>query len=194
MANVTVYPDWVQAQRRKGTTVKKKGDAYYLYKRTSKRVPGKKYPQPVDTYLGIITPEGVVETQKKRVSLSDVQVMEYGFSQTILQLCPQSWKDPLGDDWEDILLIIISKLSPETYLSKIRDIKSENDFPHYQFAAQIAGLFRRMQNERGVKRDDLEQLKTIYMVRFKEGCVISQVSEKQQSFLDEMAIRLGEYE
>ena len=45
------YPEWVQKYRTKGMTVKKKGDAYYLYKRTSKRVPGKKYPQPVDTYV-----------------------------------------------------------------------------------------------------------------------------------------------
>lgn len=50
-----VYPDWVQQYRTKGKTVKKKGDKYYLYSRTSKRVPGKKYPQPVDTYIGIIT-------------------------------------------------------------------------------------------------------------------------------------------
>ena len=53
-----VYPEWVQKYREKGTTVKKKGDSYYLYKRTSRRVPGKKYPQPVDTYVGIITPDG----------------------------------------------------------------------------------------------------------------------------------------
>ena len=69
-----VYPDWVQAQRVKGTTVKKKGDSYYLYKRTSKRVPGKKYPQPVDTYIGIITPQGVIQTEKKKVSLSNIVV------------------------------------------------------------------------------------------------------------------------
>ncbi len=43
------YPDWVQEYRVRGTTVKKKGEKYYLYKRTSRRVPGKKYPQPVDT-------------------------------------------------------------------------------------------------------------------------------------------------
>ena len=55
------YPDWVQAFRARGTTVKKKGDAYYLYKRTSKRVPGKKYPQPVDIYIGLITPKGIDE-------------------------------------------------------------------------------------------------------------------------------------
>ena len=56
-----VYPAWVQAQRIRGTTVKKKGDSYYLYKRTSKRVPGKKYPQPVDTYIGIITQTSHIE-------------------------------------------------------------------------------------------------------------------------------------
>ena len=50
MKNETVYPEWVQQQRIKGTTVKKVGNTYYLYKRTSKRIPGKKYPQPVDTY------------------------------------------------------------------------------------------------------------------------------------------------
>ena len=72
------YPEWVQKQRIRGTAVKKKGDAYYLYKRTSKRVPGKKYPQPVDTYIGIITPEGVVKTNRKRVTLTDVEVWEYG--------------------------------------------------------------------------------------------------------------------
>ena len=36
------YPDWVQKHRTKGTTVKKRGDSYYLYKRTSRRVKGKK--------------------------------------------------------------------------------------------------------------------------------------------------------
>ena len=42
-----VYPEWVQAQKRKGTTIKKVGDNYYLYKHSSKRVPGKKYPVPL---------------------------------------------------------------------------------------------------------------------------------------------------
>ncbi|MDR1135792.1 MAG: hypothetical protein LBL49_06395 [Clostridiales Family XIII bacterium] len=38
------YPDWVNAFKVKGTSVKKVGNEYYLYKSTSKRVPGKKYP------------------------------------------------------------------------------------------------------------------------------------------------------
>ena len=82
------YPEWVQAQRTKGTTVKKKGDTYYLYKRTSKRVPGKKYPQPVDTYIGIITPDGVVKSENKKISMEGIEVKEYGFSMAVQQLCP----------------------------------------------------------------------------------------------------------
>ena len=117
------YPEWVQAQRTRGTTVKKKGDTYYLYKRTSRRVPGKKYPQPVDTYIGIITPEGVIKSEKKKISLGGIEVKEYGFSQAVWQLCPEGWKKPLGDDWEEVLSVILRKWSPETYLSKERKIK-----------------------------------------------------------------------
>ncbi len=117
-ATPVTYPDWVQAYRSRGTTIKKKGDAYYLYKRTSKRVPGKKYPQPVDTYIGIITPDGVVRTNKKKVTVTDIEVWEYGFSKAVWDLCPDSWKKPLGGDWEDVLRIILLKWSPTSYLGR----------------------------------------------------------------------------
>ena len=53
----------------KGNYSKKIGNSYYLYKRISRRVPGKKYPQPVDTYIGVITPEGVVKSTRKKIDL-----------------------------------------------------------------------------------------------------------------------------
>ena len=86
------YPDWVQKYRSKGTTVKKKGDSYYLYKRTSRRIKGKKYPQPVDTYIGVITPEGVIQSNKRKVSLTNAEVWEYGFSKAVWELCPDDWE------------------------------------------------------------------------------------------------------
>ena len=113
-----VYPEWVQKYREKGTTIKKKGDSYYLYKRTSRRVPGKKYPQPVDTYVGIITPDGVVETQRKRVELTDIEVREYGYSNALWKLCPQGWKDSIGKEWEDVLKTLILRWSPQSYIGK----------------------------------------------------------------------------
>ena len=61
----TSYPEWVTSQRPKGHSVKKVGNKYYLYKHTSRRVPGKKYPRSVDKYVGIITENEIVYSNVK---------------------------------------------------------------------------------------------------------------------------------
>lgn len=99
---------------------------YYLYKRTSRCAPDKKYSQSVDACIGIVTPNGVVESREKE----DIACRDQGegvrFSRAIWQLCPDGWKRPLGDDGEDVLSIIIRKWSPETYLIKERAIKRDD--------------------------------------------------------------------
>ncbi len=184
------YPDWVQEKRTRGTTVKKKGDTYYLYKRTSRRVPGKKYPQPVDTYIGIITPDGVIKSEKKKVSLGGIEVWEYGFSRAVWQLCPEGWKKPLGDDWEDVLSVILKKWSPETYLVKERGIKAEQEF-HYQFNAQAASLSRRIYKEHGVELQKLQILKSIYLLYFEKERAVSKISAEQENLLEKTGVDLS---
>ena len=184
------YPDWVQEQRAQGTTVKKKGDTFYLYKRTSRRVPGKKYPQPVDTYIGIITPEGVIKSEKKKISLSGIEVREYGFSKAVWQLCPQGWKKPLGNDWEDVLSVILWKWSPETYLAKERTLKPEQDF-HYQFNAQAASLSRRMYKEHGVGPQELQVLKSIYLLYMEKERAVSRINREQGLLLEKTGVDLS---
>lgn len=184
-----IYPDWVQEHKRRGTTIKKVGMNYYLYKHTSKRVPGKKYPQPVDTYIGVITPEGVIESRKKKLSLTGVEVKEYGFSKALWLLCPENWKKPLGNDWEDVLSIIIQKWSPESYLVKESPVKNEEDF-HYQFAAQMGSLSRKIYKEHGVDLSELEVLKTIYLVYLEKEIVVSKISKEQKCLLDRIGIGL----
>lgn len=184
-----VYPDWVQAHRTRGTTVKKKGDTYYLYKRTSRRVPGKKYPQPVDTYIGIITPEGVVQSNKKKVLLTDIEVWEYGFSKAVWELCPDDWKKPLGNDWEDVLKIIISKWSPRTYLGRGQEMKNEQDF-RYQFPTQMASLRRRLYREHKIELKDLEVLNTVYLVVLEKGTVLSKISPEQRMLIDSFGLEM----
>ena len=183
------YPDWVQKYRTKGTTVKKKGDSYYLYKRTSRRVKGKKYPQPVDTYIGVITPDGVVKSNNKKVSLTDAQVWEYGFSKAVWELCPDDWKKPLGDDWEDVLSIILFKQSPTSYIQRNRTIKKESDF-RYQFAAQTASLSRRIHKQCGVGLEELHKLDRIYLVCLDKTEIISKVYEEQRELLDKVRVVL----
>ena len=182
------YPDWVQAYRVRGTTVKKKGDSYYLYRRTSKRVPGKKYPQPVDTYIGVITPDGIVEG-KKKLSLSDIEVWEYGYSKAVWDLCPDSWKKPLGSDWEDVLKLIILKWSPTSYLGREAVQKTEQDF-RYQFPTQMASLSRRIFKERGVELKELEVLKTVYLVVFGKESALSRISSGQRMLIDSLGLEM----
>ena len=184
-----IYPDWVQAYKKRGTTIKKVGSNYYLYKHTSKRVPGKKYPQPVDTYIGVITPDGVRESRKKKLSLTDVEVKEYGFSKALWLLCPQSWKKPLGDDWEDILTIITLKWSPESYLAKEREIKKEEDF-RYQFGAQMGSLSRRIYKEHGVDVSELHKLDHIYLVYLEKETVVSRINDKQKLLLEKLGVNI----
>ena len=184
-----VYPEWVQEYRTQGTTIKKKGDAYYLYKRTSKRVPGKKYPQPVDTYIGIITPDGVIPSQKKKVSLTDVEVKEFGFSKAVESLCPDGWKKPLGESWQEVLDFIIFKESPESYVARERTVNRELD-PHIQYGAQKSSLFRRIRKEHGIDVKELKILQTIYLVCIDGKEIISKVSGEQQELLERLGIRL----
>lgn len=186
-----VYPDWVQAYRTKGTTVKKKGEAYYLYKRTSKRVPGKKYPQPVDTYIGIITPDGVVKTNKKKVTLSDIDVWEYGYSKVLWELCPQGWKDAVGEEWEDVLKTLILKWSPQSYLGMDYVERDPGSF-HCSFGVQGGMLSRRIYKEYKIDVKELEMLKTIYLVRIGKEEAVSRISEKQQELLERIGVRLGD--
>ena len=182
------YPEWVQKYRTRGKTVKKKGDAYYLYSRTSKRVPGKKYPQPVDTYIGIITPDGIIETNKKKVALTDIEVWEYGFSKAITFLCPKGWKEPLGKDWEDILKILICDWSHNSYL-KMEEMKRKEDF-RYQFNTQAASLSRRIYKEHAIDIKKLEILKDIYLLIIDNKKVLSKINMEQRELLESLGLEL----
>ncbi len=59
--------EWVQKFKRPGTTVKKIGNNYYLYRATSKWNPEKRRPESIQTYIGKITEDGIVN---ERVSIA----------------------------------------------------------------------------------------------------------------------------
>ena len=183
------YPDWVQRQRRKGTTVKEKGGKYYLYKRTSRRVAGKKYPQPVDTYIGVITPDGIIESTRRVIDVTDIEVYEYGFTESVMRLCPESWKKAIGEDWEEYLMAIIKERSGQTYLLRENTIKSKEEFRH-SYGSQVGSLNKRMRLESGTDLNELEHLKDIYLIYLEKGPVVSRIRQEQKAFLESHGIRL----
>lgn len=190
MAN-RVYPDWVQEQKTIGTTVKKVGNNYYLYKHSSKRVPGKKNPVPVDTYIGKITPAGIERSSSRKIDTTDteVTVKEYGFSRLVELLCPVGWKEPLGKDWQKVLDFIIVRESPESYITQIRKVPESLD-PHVQLGAQKAALQRRIKKEYGVEFKELRLLSTVYIVRIAGKNLISKISDEQEKLLKKLGLEL----
>ena len=99
-------------------------------------------------------------------------------------------KKPLGDDWQDVLSIILLKQSPTSYIQKTRMMKKESDF-RYQFAAQTASLSRRIYKKRGISLEELRQLGTIYLVCLDKTEIISKINEEQQGLLEKIQVAFG---
>lgn len=59
-------PEFARPYKKKGYDVRKKKDTFFLYRITSRRVEGKKNPQLVQEYIGIINPDGTLLEKKRR--------------------------------------------------------------------------------------------------------------------------------
>ena len=92
-----MIPEWVQKHKKPGTTVKKIGNNYYLYYATSSRKPEKPYPVCEQTYIGKITPEGVVR-DKVAINVAKTRAC------TLDSLVPGLEK-PLGD----VIVLYVNK-------------------------------------------------------------------------------------
>ena len=105
-----------------------------------------------------------------------------------MDLCPEGWKKPLGDDWEEILRIIICDWSERSWLKK-EDLRDKNDF-RCQFNTQAASLSRRIFKEHKVDVKALYPLKEIYLVIMGKERVISKIGPGQQILIDSLGLEL----
>ena len=187
----TDYPEWIQKHRKEGTTVKNIRGKYYLYRRvTSKRVEGKKNPQPIYEFLGTITEEGLIPPQKRRLDISDVIVRELGFTYALMNVCPISWKEIQGEKWEEKLKAIVVSRSKNSYILDTSDhIKSAEEL-RMQLGTVVSSLGRKLSDALHVSLDELQSLDTIYLVKTDGKYFVSRVSEVQQAVLDRIGIHL----
>lgn len=166
-------------------------DSCYLYKKTSRRIPGHKNPVPVEKYVGKITrSDGLIPSTHRLIDTSAIRVAEYGWSQTLQQIATDSWKRAVGNDWEEVLSAIIIDTSPLSYLRS--DITTP--FPVETLAkvkAQRNSLFRRLKDELKIEKDDLEPLKTLFMLDYGNNCrMLSEINETQRAILDRLHIQI----
>ena len=129
-----VRPDYVASHENENYEALCINGHWYLYERRRGR-------NKAHTCIGRITENGIRPTRHRINKRSDSHSMqepevlsnlsltscEYGFSRTLLELCPDSWKDFVGQArWKDELIDIIVAQSPHSYLKKEQRESSEN--------------------------------------------------------------------
>lgn len=182
------YPDWVNAFKEKGTSIKKVGNEYYLYSATSKRVPGMKYPQPVEEYIGVITREGVVRTNMRKISTDKVKVYEYGMSHAMKALLPEAFLIN-SHDKETLrmaFLHIVKEVSPKSYLLRGIELPAVSEL-HINLYSQR----KRYERLAGVSIDDLRPLSGIYLVETRECDMLSEATPEMQEILAKLGVEIN---
>ncbi len=182
------FPEWAERQKRKGTVIKSDGKGNYsLYRNSSKRVPGKKNPQPVQTYIGAITPQGVMERFTIDRKSSGIRIWEYGFSYALQSLTPPSFMKDLGSEERAITVLgcLIVSESDESYLYRSRDSWCEG-FDGTCISAQRKKLERLM----GFPFEHLAPLKRIRLVEIDGRLVMTEIGELQKQILEETGVEL----
>jgi hypothetical protein len=186
---MSAYPDWVNQHKRKGTSVKKVGNSYYLYKVTSKRVSGKKYPQPVQEFLGTITKNGLVESTTRKISTEEVYVFEFGFSFTLCRIVPLKFRKDIGDETKayHALLNIIRHFSPDSYLLRGLNLPAMEDL-HMSLCVQI----KKFERLAGIEIKELLPLSRLYLVQTKEREMISVATPEMKEIMSKAGVSLDD--
>ena len=182
------YPEWVNAFKEKGTSVKKVGSEYYLYRATSKRVPGKKYPQPVEEYIGIITKEGVIRTKVRKISTDRVRVYEYGMSYALQALLPEAFLIN-SHDKETLryaFLHIVKQFSPKSYLLRGIELPDPTEL-HINLNMQI----KRYERLAGIKIEELSPLSEQYLVETRECDMLSETTEEMRGIYTKLGVEVN---
>jgi len=182
------HPDWVNAHKEKGTSIKKVGNEYYLYRATSKRVPGRKYPQPVETYIGTITREGVVRTKVRKISTDRVRVYEYGMSYALQSMLPEAFLINAHDKetLRFAFLHIVRSVSPKSYLLRGVELPDITEL-HINLNLQ----HKRYERLAGVKIENLRPLSELYLVETRECDMLSEVTPEMGEMLAKLGVELN---
>ena len=188
-AKKKVYPDWIQKHIKDGMTVKVIGGKYYLYRRkTSRRIEGRKNPQPEYEYLGIITEDGLIPPRKRCLDISGIIIREFGFSYALEKACPDSWKSIQGKQWQEKLMAIIISKSRNSYiLDTCEHVKTANEL-HMQLGTMVSSLGRKLSETYHITLEEVQSLDTVYLVNMNGKYVISRIDNSQQSILDRLGV------
>ena len=184
---MSAYPDWVNLHKEKGTSIKKVGNEYYLYRSTSRRIPGKKYPQPVQEYIGTITKGGVARSNVRKISTDTVRVYEFGMSYALQSLLPETFLVNTHDreTLRYAFLHIVKKVSPRSYLLRGIKLPSLSEL-HINLSMQC----KRYERLAGVSIEGLQPLSELYLVETRECDMLSEVTPQMREIFKRLGVSI----
>lgn len=190
------YPEYVKSFKPKGTIVKKVRDTYYVYKATSKRVEGKKYPvQVIEGLMGKIDEYGFHPMTKMMVDTESVRVYECGFTNYLLKFEEEFVSRKSGKltykEKREIYKSIIVYLSPNSYLKRTEKIYSEKELVSV-FGISVVRKLTSIQKMAGYSMNELEPLKYICRVYMGNKEFKSELNEEQKQMLERIGVRENE--
>jgi len=188
------YPDFIKLYRPKGCIVKKVNNKYYLYKATSKRVEGKKYPvQVIEGLIGEITESGIKTLTVQKVNTKKVEIFEYGFTNLILMFQDEyySRNSFKASDREIILHSLIVYLSPMSYLSSNKYICSVETLEE-KYSISVQHQINSIKKSIGFVFEEIEKLKYICLVKMQNKKFYSDLTIEQEKILQKLGIQIDE--
>ena len=193
------YPDYIKKFRPKGTIVKKVRNDYYVYKATSKRVPGKNYPvQIIEGLVGKIDEKGFHQTYTTLVNSKVVIIRECGFTNYLLlfekNFLLDSSTHRKKNDLAIIYRSIIVHLSSNSYLiddeaQPLYNIEELITIYKISMTKQINALLRILELN---SLEILEPLKYICRVKMGNKIFKSELNEIQKSLIDKLGVNENE--
>lgn len=119
------WPDWVIAQKEKGTEIHALKTGFYKYQITSKWDPEKKRAKKITgKYLGKLTPEGLIASKQERVltEMKAISVKEFGASKLICTAGSdiiEITKKHYPGEWKEIISFAIMRLAHATPMKNL---------------------------------------------------------------------------
>lgn len=187
------YPENITKHRPKGCIIKKVNNKYYVYKATSKRVEGKKYPvQVIEGLVGEIDERGFHELSTAKVNTERVEIREYGFTNFLLMFEDEYVSRQASHikvkDIKHIYHSLIVYLSPMSYLQDEENIESV-DVLAEKFGIGLPKQLTSISNSIEMNLKDIEELKYICLVKMGNRRFYSDLTARQKEILEKIGVK-----
>ena len=178
----TKIPSEILEHKPPQTTITVKDGIYYLYKTTSRRVPGMKNPQATKTYIGTIDEFGI-NYGKTKINPQDLLVYEYGFSMFVYLICNKT-KTRLKKyfkNFDEIFKYLIARLSFNSIFDNPSFIEANININYW---------LGHLENEIKELNEQLESLKKVYIIISESKEFIVYMDKEAKNILKKHGVKL----